>query len=80
MGYAATPIAHTVAIIVMGLVESYTGVTISMLDYMKVGVPSTIVLGILSFLVFRFIVRPDVSKFMAYDPAANGGKAEPQDG
>lgn len=73
-GYAATPIAHTVAIIVMGLVESYTGVTISMLDYMKVGVPSTIVLGILSFLVFRFIVRPNVSKFMAYDPAATAEK------
>lgn len=67
-GYAATPIAHTVAIIVMQLVETYTGAAISMLDYMLVGIPATIVLGILSFLVFRFIVRPDVSKFMNYDP------------
>ena len=67
-GYAATPIAHTVSIIVMGLVESYTGTAISMLDFMAVGIPSTIILGILSFLVFRFIVRPDVSKFVNYDP------------
>ena len=67
-GYAATPIAHTVSIIVMQLVETYTGVAVSMLDYMLVGIPGTIVLGILSFLVFRFIVRPDVSKFIHYDP------------
>ncbi len=67
-GYAATPIAHTVGIIVMGLVTATTGTTLSMLDYMKVGIPSTIVLGIMSFLVFKFIVRPDVSKFVDYDP------------
>ena len=67
-GYAATPIAHTVAIIVMQLVETYTGVAMSMLDYMVVGIPGTVILGILSFFVFRFIVRPDVSKFMNYDP------------
>jgi len=67
-GYAATPIAHTVSIIIMGLVESYTGTAITMLDYMKVGIPGTIILGICSFLVFRFIVRPDVSKFVNYDP------------
>ena len=74
-GYAATPIAHTVSIIVMGLVESYTGTAISMLDFMAVGIPSTIILGILSFLVFRFIVRPDVSKFVNYDP---GNRAQQQ--
>ncbi len=73
-GYAATPIAHTVSIIVMGLLESAAGQTISMLDYMKVGIPSTIVLGVLSFLVFRFIVRPDVSKFTNYDPTARASR------
>lgn len=74
-GYAATPIAHTVSIIVLGLVETYTGITISMLDFMKVGIPSTIVLGVLSFLVFRFIVRPDVSKFVNYNPEARAQKS-----
>lgn len=44
-GYAATPIAHTVAIIVMQLVESYTGTAISMLDYMKVGIPGRLFLA-----------------------------------
>ncbi|NCB62770.1 MAG: hypothetical protein EOM52_04015 [Clostridia bacterium] len=73
-GYAATPIAHTVSIIIMGLVETYAGVTISMLDFMKVGIPSTVVLGILSFLVFRFVVRPDVSKFVNYEPEARATK------
>lgn len=67
-GYAATPIAHTVSIIIMGLVETYTGTAISMLNFMAVGIPSTIVLGILSFLVMRFVVRPDVSRFVNYDP------------
>ena len=73
-GYAATPIAHTVSIIIMGLLETYTGQAISMLDFMKVGVPSTIVLGVLSFLVFRFVVRPDVSKFVNYDPETRAKK------
>lgn len=73
-GYAATPIAHTVSIIIMGLVESATGMTISMMDYMAVGVPCTIILGIFSFLVFRFIVRPDVSKFINYDPESRAQK------
>lgn len=73
-GYAATPIAHTVSIIIMGLVETYTGQAISMFDYMAVGIPSTIILGILSFLVLRFIVRPDVSKFVHYDPEKRAQK------
>ena len=73
-GYAATPIAHTVSIIIMGLVETYTGQAISMFDYMMVGIPSTIVLGVLSFLVLRFIVRPDVSKFVNYDPEQRAAK------
>ncbi len=73
-GYAATPIGHTVSIIIMGLVESATGQAMSMFDFMKVGIPSTIVLGILSFLVFRFIVRPDVGKFINYDPVAHAAK------
>ncbi len=73
-GYAATPIGHTVSIIIMGLVESTSGQVISMFDFMKVGIPSTIVLGILSFLVFRFIVRPDVSKFVNYNPETRAGK------
>lgn len=74
LGYAATPIAHTVSIIIMGLVETYTGQAISMFDYMAVGIPSTIILGILSFLVLRFIVRPDVSKFVHYDPEKRAQK------
>lgn len=77
-GYAATPIAHTVAIIIMGLIESTTGTAISMFDFMAVGIPSTMVLGILSFLVFRFVVRPDVSKFVDYDPASRAAKFSPQ--
>ena len=41
---------------------------------MMVGIPSTIVLGVLSFLVLRFIVRPDVSKFVNYDPEQRAAK------
>lgn len=73
-GYAATPIGHTVSIIIMGLVETATGQAMSMFDFMKVGIPSTILLGILSLLVFRFIVRPDVSKFIHYDPSSRAEK------
>ncbi len=77
-GYAATPIAHTVSIIIMGLIETTAGITVSMFDYMIVGIPSTIILGILSFLVFRFIVRPDVSKFVDYDPTIRASKFSPK--
>ena len=77
-GYAATPIAHTVAIVLMGLVSASTGIPMSMFDFMKVGVPSTIILGVLSFLVVRFIVRPDVSKYVNYDPEARGQRVSKQ--
>ncbi|MDO4571886.1 MAG: SLC13 family permease [Clostridia bacterium] len=77
-GYAATPISHTVAIIVMGLIEQVTGVTVSVFDFMKVGIPGTLALCVASFLVFRFILRPDVSKFVNYDPEARRSAAMPR--
>lgn len=66
-GYAATPIGHPVALAILGLLESSCGVTMSFFQFMAVGVPVTLLMCVLSFLVIRFLVRPDMSKYVNYN-------------
>lgn len=70
-GYAATPIGHPVALAILGLLESSCGVTMSFFQFMAVGVPVTLLMCVLSFLVIRFLVRPDMSKYANYNVDAN---------
>lgn len=56
-----TPIAHVFPIISMGIYTSVTGLTISYAQYMAIAIPVGIVATILMLVLFRFILRPDMS-------------------
>ena len=66
-GYSATPIGHPVALTIIGLLNTSCGVEMSFVQYMAVGIPITFLLCILSFLVIKYIMRPDTSKYVNYD-------------
>lgn len=58
-----TPIAHVFSTIAMGFYKEATGNAISYNDYMTFAIPVGIICAIIMILIFRFILKPDVSKF-----------------
>ena len=56
-----TPIAHVFPILSFGIFQNITGQTINYGSYMAIAIPVGIILTILMILVFRIILRPDVS-------------------
>lgn len=70
LGFSATPIGHSIPLMVMGLMEGTFGVAITVTQWMLVGIPSTLLLLVLTLLVCRFIINPDTSRFSGYDVAA----------
>lgn len=66
-GYAATPIGHPVALAIIGLLESSCGIQLSFFQFMTVGIPITLLMCVCSFLIVRFIIRPDMSKYVNYN-------------
>ncbi len=73
-----SPIAHAVPLIIMGLAESQLGLTISYVEWLKVGIPATIVMYFIIMLCVR-IWNPDASKFKNYDVEALKEKYPPLD-
>lgn len=65
--YACTPIGHNVPILFTGMLAGITGVQVSLLEYIAVGVPVAIFLFAGIFLYFKFFVKPDVSLFKNAD-------------
>lgn len=57
-----TPIAHVFPIMALGFYQTATGSTIGYADYMAMAVPVGLVCFVLMLLVFRFILRPDMSR------------------
>lgn len=62
-----TPIAHVFSIMAMGFYNTATGLTISYADYMAMGIPVGILSVIVLLLVFKFIMKPDMSKLEHVD-------------
>ena len=62
----ASPIAHTLPNIIIGLCESQLGVTITYLQWLKIGVPFTFIMWAIMVLIAR-IWNPDMSKFKNFD-------------
>lgn len=58
-----TPIAHVFSIMAMGFYEAATKLTISTLDYIVFGMTVGILTFLAMLLLFRFVLRPDVSAF-----------------
>ncbi len=67
IGFWMTPIGHNIVILFTGMMAAATGSSVGLVEYMLVGVPVGLVLFGLMFLYFRFVVRPDVSRFKEVD-------------
>jgi sodium-dependent dicarboxylate transporter 2/3/5 len=65
--FGSSPIAHATILIVIGVVENMTGVRIPYIKYMAVGIPFALLFLTGTMLTIKFIIRPDVSKFVNYD-------------
>lgn len=57
-----TPIAHVFPIISLGIYENLTGLTISYAKYILLAIPVGLISSILMLVIFRFVLRPDMSK------------------
>lgn len=62
-----TPIAHVFPIMALGFYQSTTGNTISYVDYMGMAVPVGLACFVCMLLIFRFVLRPDMSRIKNLD-------------
>lgn len=62
-----TPIAHVFPIMALGFYQSTTGNTISYVDYMAMAVPVGLICFIIMLLMFRFVLKPDMSRVKDLD-------------
>lgn len=67
IGGAMSPISHALIIIGLGIYEATAGASISLFTYLLYGLPTGIVLFIVMALIFRFVAKPDFSKFQDFD-------------
>lgn len=58
-----TPIAHVFSIMAMGFYQTATGSTVSYASYMGFAIPVGIICFIVMILLFRFVLKPDMSSF-----------------
>ena len=77
VGNGATPIGHPVPLLMLNSMVKITEAPVSWLKYMMVGIPLSLVTLALTMLILRFIVKPDCTKFDAYDIEAQKAKMEP---
>lgn len=67
MGFGMTPISHAPVIIILGVVEKIIGQPINMVSYMLYAIPVGLVTFAAMILVFKLVVRPDLSNFKKID-------------
>lgn len=68
IAYAATPISHAIAVMIISSIEAATGYTVSFIDYMKVGMPFGALFFVITMVFFRLFVKPETENFKNYDP------------
>lgn len=74
--YGATPISHPGAVLMMGFLQN-VGLPITAGQYMAIGVPFSFLSLIIVMLILKFMIRPDFTKFEAYDPDRMAENLEP---
>ncbi|KPU44894.1 sodium-dependent dicarboxylate transporter SdcS [Oxobacter pfennigii] len=67
IGYGATPISHPIAVLMLGFLNDAHS-TVSFVQFMAIGIPFAIFFFALTILALKIFVKPDFSKFAAYDP------------
>ncbi|MDF7637971.1 anion permease [Lactobacillus sp. ESL0791] len=60
-----TPIAHVFPVLAMGVFQSITHQEISYAQYMGFAIPTGLIIFILTMLIFKFILNPDLTQFKA---------------
>ena len=70
VGNGATPIGHPVPLLMLNSLASITGESVSWISYMIIGIPLSLVTLLLTLGIFKFVIRPDCSRFAAYDVEA----------
>lgn len=76
-GYMGSPVAHVAPLLMIGVIESTTGIAVSVPKYLMIGIPLTLIVLVLTYLVIRFVMRPDVSALANYDAEAERAKLKP---
>jgi sodium-dependent dicarboxylate transporter 2/3/5 len=76
VAYAATPISHPIAVIMLNLLEE-AGYHVSFAKYMTIGLPFGFIFFVLTILALKVLVNPDFSKFEAYDPEKRRKELKP---
>lgn len=74
-----TPIAHVFSIMAMGFYNTATGLSIGYAQYMAFAIPVGIISTILLVLVFKFILRPDMSEIENIDVTILKKELKPMD-
>ena len=67
LGFIATPIGHSTAILAIGLIETFLGVTVTFGQWCALGIPISLLWFGLIFLTVRFIFKIDMTKYENYD-------------
>lgn len=62
-----TPIAHVFPLLSIGVYQSASGESINYASYMAAGIPVALVTTVLMLLLFRFVMRPDMSEIQSLD-------------
>ena len=62
---AMTPVGHPLNVLIMDLVQRDFGYTMSFTQWLAAGIPMGLLVFLMLLAVFRFVVRPDVSRFSA---------------
>jgi sodium-dependent dicarboxylate transporter 2/3/5 len=62
---AMTPVGHALNVLIMDWVQRDFSYSISFLQWMIVGIPMGLIVFLMLLVVFRYVVRPDVSQFSA---------------
>ncbi len=63
----ASPIAHAPVLILIGMIQSQLGITVSYAQWLAVGIPFAIVM-FLAMMAAVAVWRPDATAFLAFDP------------
>ncbi len=67
IGAGMTPIAHVFPLMAMGYYTTATGNTITYPQYMAMGIPVGLLAAVIMMLIFRFILKPDMSGIKSLD-------------
>lgn len=73
-GYMGSPVAHVAPLLMLGVIESTTGIAVSVPKYLMIGIPFSLCVLVVTYLVIRFVMKPDVSALVEFDADAERAK------